>query len=298
MELQTHGPRKYPRSALLVSSAGRGWPGISAELRAHGISEIPAIAPRQLEITIAIHGSDHGLVRRSGAGKRQETRPCNGAIWLSPISVGDNEISVTVPLPEVMHLFLPTDRFNLLGEDYNLPRTPAHSIQYVAGVRDELISQAGLAILSELRNETACGRMLVDTSSLMIAARLVHSYGDSGFSQPRVVRRHQLDDRRLRRVLDYIAQHLEEEITVADLADVACLSAFHFTRMFAASVGLPPHRYVSQLRLENAMTLLAAGKLSLGEVALRSRFSTQAGFNRAFRRATGMTPGGYRRLGR
>lgn len=257
---------------------------------------MPAIVPQQLEITLAVHGSEEGLVRRSGAGTRQETRPSDGTIWLSPVSVADNEICITAPLPEVLHLFLPTERFILLGDDYDLPRTPAHSIRYLAGVQDALIHQIGLMLLSEMRNETACGRMLVETSSLMIAARLAHSYGDSGFRQPLTARRQQLDRVRLRRVLDYIAQHLEDEMTVADLAGIACLSAFHFTRMFAAAMGMPPHRYVSQLRLENATALLATGKLSLCEIALRSRFSTQAAFNRAFRRATGMTPGEYRRL--
>jgi len=101
---------------------------------------------------------------------------------------------------------------------------------------------------------------------------------------------------KLRRVLDFIDQHLEGEITVAGLADLANLSAFHFTRMFTAAVGVPPYRYVSRRRLENAMAMLAVGKLPLCEIAHRSRFSSQASFNRAFRRATGMTPGEYRRI--
>jgi AraC family transcriptional regulator len=281
-----------------MSSAGRGWSGISAELRAHDISEMPAIVPQHLELTIAIRGCEDGLVRRSGAGQRQQTRPTDGTIWMSPIGVVDNEISVTAPLPQMLHLFVPTERFCVLAEDHNLPRTPAHSIRYLAGVQDKLIRQIGLTILAELDAETTAGRMLVETLSLTVAARLAHSYSDSGFVRPRAARRHQLDSTRLRRVLDYVAQHLHEEITVADLAGVACLSTFHFTRMFAAAVEVPPHRYVSQRRLEAAIALLAAGKLPLSEIALKSRFATQAGFNRAFRRATGMTPGAYRRLRR
>jgi AraC family transcriptional regulator len=66
--------------------------------------------------------------------------------------------------------------------------------------------------------------------------------------------------------------------------------------MFTAAAGVSPHRYVSQRRLKSAMAMLAIGKLPLSEIAHRSGFSSQASFNRAFRRATGMTPGDYRRL--
>jgi AraC family transcriptional regulator len=65
--------------------------------------------------------------------------------------------------------------------------------------------------------------------------------------------------------------------------------------MFARVVGVSPHRYVSRLRLEKAMAEITAGGLSLAQIALNARFSSQASFTRAFLRATGVTPGEYRR---
>jgi AraC family transcriptional regulator len=100
---------------------------------------------------------------------------------------------------------------------------------------------------------------------------------------------------RLRRVLDYISAHVADEIKLEELARVACLSTFHFARVFTFAIGVPPHRYVSRMRLENAMAEIAAGRLPLAEVALNARFSSQASFTRAFRRAIGMTPAEYRR---
>jgi AraC family transcriptional regulator len=264
MELQTHGLKKYPTSALLKSSAGLGWSTISAELRSHGVSETPVIVPQHVELCLAVAGSDKGLVRRTGAGQYQETKPTTGAIWLSPIGVGDNEI---------------------------LPGAPAHSIRYVAGVRDEVIYQIGLSMLSEMTSETAAGRMFVETGSLALAARLVHKYCDSGSCTLPAPASHPLKHVRLRRVLDYISAHLADEITLADLARVAGLSTFHFARMFTLAIGVSPHRYVSRMRLENAIAEIAAGRLPLAQIALNASFSSQASFTRAFRRATGMTPG-------
>jgi AraC family transcriptional regulator len=295
MELQTHGARKYPTSALLKSSAGLGWSTISAELRAHGVSETPVVVPQHVELCLSVAGSDNGLVRRTGAGQCQETTPTTGGIWLSPIGVGDNEITITAPIPKTMHLYLPTTLFRRLSDDFNLPGAPAHSIRYIAGVRDEVLNQIGLSMLSEMTNDTAAGRMLVETASLALAARLVHKYCDSGSYTLTAPASHPLDHVRLRRVLDYISAHLAEEITLADLARVAGLSTFHFARMFTLAIGVPPHRYVSRMRLENATAEIAAGRSPLAQIAFNARFSSQASFTRAFRRATGMTPGEYRR---
>jgi AraC family transcriptional regulator len=127
----------------------------------------------------------------------------------------------------------------------------------------------------------------------MLAARLAQSYSDGWNATPPPDRHHRLDNARLRRVLDYIEQNADNDISVQELADIACLSPFHFTRMFSTAMGMPPARFVSQQRLEIAKALLANGKLPLTEIAFKSRFSSQASFNRAFRRATGMTPGEY-----
>jgi AraC-like DNA-binding protein len=102
-------------------------------------------------------------------------------------------------------------------------------------------------------------------------------------------------NRRRRTYLEHIEEHLAEDIAVADLANVACLSIFHFTRAFAATTGVPPHRHVSQRRLETARAMITTGRASLSQIAYECRFSSQSSFTRAFRRATGVTPAEYRR---
>ncbi len=296
MRLQPDGQRKYPKSELLASSADRGWSTISAELRAHPAGRIASVVQRNVEIIIAICGASQGSVVRTAAGRQQQAPSASGMIWLAPIGVGEEEITITAPIPQALHLYLPEQQFNVLAKQFEFARSPVHCIQYLGGLKDELIRQIGLAVLSEMSEETATGRMLVETSSLMLAARLASKYADASFLKPGVVNPHRLDNTRLRRVLDYIDQHLEQEISVAGLAGQANLSAFHFARMFTAAVGVAPYRYVSRRRLEHAMAMLADDKLPLHEIAHRSRFSSQAGFNRAFRRAAGMTPGEYRRL--
>jgi AraC family transcriptional regulator len=295
MELQAFGVRKYPAtSALLASSAGLGWSTISVELRSHGVSEAPAFVPQHVEIFLVVAGNNNSLVRRTGTGFRQEATPSTGAIWLSPAGVG-KEIVVTAPIPQTMHLYLPTTLFDRLKDDFNLLAAPAHLIRHAAGIGDDVIDQVGRSILSELTVETAAGRMYVETASLMLAARLIHKYCDCGSSTLTALDADPLDNLRLRRVLDYISTNVDDDITLADLARVGGQSPFHFARKFTRAMGVSPKRYVSRVRLDKAMAELAAGRLPLAQIALNAGFSSQASFTRAFRRATSMTPQEYRR---
>jgi hypothetical protein len=102
-------------------------------------------------------------------------------------------------------------------DDYNLPAVPGRSIRYSCGVQDEVINQISLSVLAEMMCPTAAGRMLVETSSLLLAARLAHTHSETELIRRPISSRHRLHDGRLRRVLAYIEEHLAEDITVADL---------------------------------------------------------------------------------
>jgi AraC family transcriptional regulator len=296
MQAQGQEDLKYPNTTLLKSSNDLGWSTLTAELRSHSHYEgAGAVGPADAEVGIIVRGSDQGLLTHKFAGTWQSVRPTTGSIRLRSIGRADDEVRICSANVEVLHLYVPTIAFAPLMDDYNLQAVPGRCIRDAWGVQDELVNQIGLSVLSEMRSPTPTGRMLVETSSLLLAARLAHSHFETGTIRSPIRSRHGLDDGRLRRVLTYVEEHLAEDISVTDLANVACLSTFHFTRAFAASMSVPPHRYVSQRRLESAKAMIAAGRASLEEIAFHCRFSSQSSFTRAFRRATGMTPAEYRR---
>jgi AraC-like DNA-binding protein len=107
-----------------------------------------------------------------------------------------------------------------------------------------------------------------------------------------------LAPRALRRVREYIDEHVTENISLQALAEVAGLSRCHFARAFKQSVGTAPHAYLMQCRLERAERLLAETDLSLCQVALDSGFGDQSTFSRYFRRNFGVTPRSFRRARR
>ena len=97
-----------------------------------------------------------------------------------------------------------------------------------------------------------------------------------------------------RRLVEYIDQHLEDPISLGQLASLCALSEYHFARMFRQSLGLPPHQYLLARRLARAQTLLRSTALPLGEIALMCGFSSASHFTHRFRQAMGATPGDYR----
>lgn len=96
----------------------------------------------------------------------------------------------------------------------------------------------------------------------------------------------------IRRVREFIAENYRENIKLQDLAGIARLSPFHLNRAFAAQVGLPPHEFQNQLRIEQARNLIREKK-SFAEIAFETGFTDQSHFNRFFKRYTGVTPGKF-----
>jgi AraC family transcriptional regulator len=94
----------------------------------------------------------------------------------------------------------------------------------------------------------------------------------------------------LREIEEYIHAHLHQNIALADLAQVAHLSEFHFARLFKQTTGLPPHQFVIHQRIDRAKQLIAEGKLSFGQIAFEVGFSDQSQLNRHFKRIVGVTP--------
>lgn len=93
----------------------------------------------------------------------------------------------------------------------------------------------------------------------------------------------------LRRIKQHVREHLHEPLRLEDLAGVACLSKFHFARIFREAEGVSPMRYVRQCRIEAARSLLATTPMPLRAIAPLVGLPDAAELARTFRRLTGQT---------
>jgi len=98
----------------------------------------------------------------------------------------------------------------------------------------------------------------------------------------------------MRRVQEYMKAHLGESIDLSMLAGVAGLSVHHFARQFKQSIGVAPHHYLTQKRVERAQEMLAQTALSLSEIAYATGFADQSHLALHFRHMLGTTPREFR----
>ncbi|MDA0179054.1 AraC family transcriptional regulator [Solirubrobacter phytolaccae] len=96
----------------------------------------------------------------------------------------------------------------------------------------------------------------------------------------------------VRRAIAHLREQWDQPVSLAELSKVAALSRFELVRRFRAQVGLPPHAFQLDLRVNRARALLSAGRAP-AEVALSCGFADQAHLTRTFRRHVGITPARY-----
>lgn len=103
---------------------------------------------------------------------------------------------------------------------------------------------------------------------------------------------------RLQGVLEWIGQHLSNELSNAELAERAGVSESHFRRIFQEAMGMTPHRYVLRLRLERVHELLTRTSFSIARVAAQCGFNSQSHMTACFSAAYGITPARARQQSR
>jgi AraC family transcriptional regulator len=156
---------------------------------------------------------------------------------------------------------------------------------------DPLISQIGATIAREIDRGFFDG-ILADALNTALAVQVTRCFVDQ--SAIMLEPSNGLSRERLKRVREYIEAHLDDRLTLTDLAGVACLSPYHFSRSFKQAIGVGPQRYVMQRRLERAKALMRRTNQPLAEIAQRVGFADQSHLTSIFRRETGVTPGRYR----
>jgi AraC family transcriptional regulator len=136
-------------------------------------------------------------------------------------------------------------------------------------------------------------RMYGDALGGLLAHELLRLHGTTPVSRP--ANRGELARWQQKRVMDFMEEHLAEDISLAALADLVRLSPYHFLRSFKRSFGEPPHRYWTRRRIEHAKSMLANPRASITEIAFNVGFSATSAFSATFHRITGQTPTDYRR---
>lgn len=288
MTIETMGDRR--RDTCVVHGRAIDTPRIVVERRTNGAGSHEAQAYPCNELIIMFGGQ--ALVERSGEGVHERCFARAGTGWTGPM--GFSERAVLSDPIDCVHLCLPTGLIDHSAEqDFDVDASKIE-IAFAGGFHDRFINEAARALwsLSEQPSHFT-DELFVDGVTAALVAHVVKCYSIDRWkpkSMPRA-----LDSQRMKRVLDYIDGNLFEPLTLNQLSAEACLSPFHFSRLFKEATGLSPRRYVTDRRVEAAKTALASGQLPLGDIAMDKGFGSLDNFIRVFRKSTGETPARYRK---
>lgn len=154
--------------------------------------------------------------------------------------------------------------------------------------QDVLIQGIFSALRAEVELGSIGGCLLTDSLKTALAIHLLRNYCTtspklSSYSGG-------LSQAKLTLVTDYIHEHLQQDLSLKEIAAIAQISQYHFSRLFKQKMGITLHQYILQRRIERAKELLQHSQLSIADVALRVGFCDQSHFTRSFKRIVGMPP--------
>lgn len=291
MPISDHADAKYLTGQRLKQAAD--WSDMRVEVWRHEPGVLAENTPQCTELIVMLDGQ--AMVKRTADGHKEEALARPGTAWLCPAGIRETNVEILATLGECVHIFLPPTLIDQTAlHDYEIDPAKVE-LAYAGGFTDPTIHQIGTSFRMLIeQGQQATDRLFADGMRTALAGHLLGKYTTDRW-QP-AARAPTLDHKRLKRVLDYIEANLVSDISLDDLAAEACLSAFHFSRLFKLATGLTPHRYVTDRRIELAKQNLAHSPSSLVEISLDTGFGSQANFTRVFRKATGLTPGQYRAI--
>jgi len=165
----------------------------------------------------------------------------------------------------------------------------ASGFEFLYALQDPLLGQIVTSLAQEIEGGFA-ERILVESLGTALFLRIAQRF----VGRLPLPTSHGLSPERLQRVRDYVEAHLDEDLSLTVLADIACLSPYHFSRSFKEASGVGPQRYVIQRRVERVKRLMRQTHEPLALIAQEAGFADQSHFTIAFRREMGVTPGRFR----
>jgi AraC family transcriptional regulator len=159
---------------------------------------------------------------------------------------------------------------------------------------DPVIYGIGLSLKSKLESDQAVNQMYVDSAATFLASHLLENYCTHKHNIKENT--NALSRKDLQQVVDYIDAHLDWNLGLTKLANLVDMSHYHFSRLFKKSMGVSPHRYLIERRIERVTHLLVSTNLSIAEIAKLTGFSSHSHLCITFRQHLSVTPDLYRQM--
>jgi AraC family transcriptional regulator len=271
------------------SSVSQGWHGVLLEFFSGASADFTAVFANH-GIRVQLNGC-MGVYQRF-EGKSLDSKMRRGDLVVSPAGIpktfqhrgGDGDFVVVHLAPALLKDIV---------DDWTEARFGSVELTHAFCTRDPKMERLALALCDEYRTEDVASGVCAEALASQLAVQLLRRYWKVGTAADPPA--DGLSRKTLARAIEYIETNLADDLTIQDVANALSMSAGRFAHAFRNSIGLAPHRYVIERRIELAKRLLLETNLPIANLATRAGFSTHAHFCVTFHRMVGLTPGQYRR---
>jgi AraC family transcriptional regulator len=285
---EAHGVHSRRRWRPHASSAALGWRNLFVSSQ----TEIPEVAEygSVRHHLLVVHHNGPASVSLRMAGRTTIKQIAAGGSTLAPGGEG-----FTVRILDKLdstHIYLRHEMIERVIDERGIAASAP--LQPFFGIHEPLVEHIALACVAALGEPSKSTSFYVDHLAWAMAAHLVETNG-RGSIMPSTAHYSGLTDRQLKRVEEYMIEHMDGALGVEDLAAAAGLSPVYFARQFKLRTGCSPHRHLRSLRIRRAKELLGNDHMSIAEIALSCGFCHQEHMTRVFRAECGTTPAVFRR---
>jgi AraC family transcriptional regulator len=270
----------------LLSSEEAGWNNLDLIYEIEPAGEMPG-AIALAHVLIVPQGEFQASFQIEGQWHHEEYR--RGDVALIPAGSFFPTVKVDRDVPLIDLFLSPEVILKATGESAS--RVELRS-QFK--VQDPLIQQIAIALKTELATANKDSQLYADSMATALGAHLLRHYG----IKKSVVKEYRggLTNYQLKTVVEYIQEHLDQNLNLDLLASLINISPHYFACLFKQSTGNSPHKYITNCRLEKSKMLLRQNNLAIAFICQEVGFKNQSHFTRVFRRQYHITPKSYQNL--
>lgn len=288
----THGLLNLPTCKVMFSSQSHQW----ASMYVSHQSEAPfRLEPDPVDhhlLVMHLNGPARVTSRIENRSKSRILPPGGLVFWPGGIPF---EIELEEQI-DTLHIYINAALMSEVSRSMGIHNSDSHHLTPLFASSDPLLEQLSIEALNVAKLGYRGASLYADQIARSLASRLywISRHGISSIIHQEN-QKGSLSKAQLRRLEEYVNEHLDEDLRLDCLSSVVGLSVSHFSRRFKASTGKTPHQYVVDRRLERAKTLLAGTKLPIAQVASECGFSHQEHLTHVFRDKVSITPAEFRR---
>ncbi|MGK9264943.1 AraC family transcriptional regulator [Sinorhizobium meliloti] len=289
---QTHGILTQSFVRQRRGSDGRGWNALYASSQ-HELpfgGEFSAVAD---ELLVWHRNGPANIKGHSGHRGFSQLVPPDG-IHLIP---GNADFSIELGNElDTLHVYLRRWVIEEVGRDLVSGDPATIQLRPCVTSNDRLLVNMLSAVAEALEDEASTSRLFIDHIARAIACQLVLNYSERAPSKNTPKNEGRAPNARMIRVaIEYMHENIDNSIGLDEIARTTNCSVSHFAREFRSHTGVPPHRYLIQMRVKKACRLLESSNLPIAEIAYECGFTHQEHMTRHFKQIFDTTPAAYRR---